>query len=104
MLEVDERDYNMRTLPSGVRLFDLLKYAESGNTSGVLGSYTTKGSQGNALVEILSRIPPGDLLTLQRGVDRASSSYRFYQYNSSMSLSDGDIPTRCSTCVYIIVL
>ena len=94
LLEVNEKDNNMRTLPSGVRLFDLLKSAGEGNSSDTLGSYTSKGLQGNALVEILSRVSPGDLLSLQRGVDRASASYRYYQYNSSMSLSDKDIPTR----------
>ena len=94
LLEVGEKDNNMRTLPSGVKLFDLLRTAGEGNSSNILGSYTSKGLQGNALVEILSRVSAEDLLSLQRGVDRASASYRFYQYNSSMSLSDRDIPTR----------
>lgn len=51
---------------------------------------------GNALVQILQRIPLGDLEELQRGVERASSSFRYYQYNSSLQLNDKDIPTRCA--------
>lgn len=50
----------------------------------------------NALVQILQRIPLGDLEELQRGVERASSSFRYYQYNSSLQLNDKDIPTRCA--------
>ena len=55
---------------------------------------------GNALVQILQRIPLGDLEELQRGVERASSSFRYYQYNSSLQLNDKDIPTRCACLQY----
>ena len=55
---------------------------------------------GNALVQILERIPLGDLEELQRGVERASSSFRYYQYNSSFQLNDKDIPTRCACLQY----
>ena len=55
---------------------------------------------GNALVQILQRIPSGDLEELQRGVERASSSFRYYQYNSSLQLNNKDIPTRCACYHY----
>ena len=48
----------------------------------------------NALVAILQRIPLGDLEALQMGVEMASSSFRYYQYNSSLRLNNEDIPTR----------
>lgn len=48
----------------------------------------------NALMGILQRIPQRDLEALQRGVEIASASFRYYQYNSSLRLNDRDIPTR----------
>lgn len=68
-------------------------------TEAVTGARAAAGAGtwgSNALVEILQRIPPGDLEALQRGVEMASSSFRYYQYNSSLRLHDKDIPTRCT--------
>ena len=64
-------------------------------TKALTGAVTGAGAWGsNALVAILQRIPPGDLEALQRGVEVASSSFRYYQYNLSLRLNDRDIPTR----------
>ena len=59
------------------------------------GAGTGTGAWGsNALMGILQRIPQRDLEALQRGVEIASASFRYYQYNSLLRLSDRDIPTR----------
>ena len=54
----------------------------------------------NALMGILQRIPQRDLEALQRGVEIASASFRYYQYNSSLRLNDRDIPTRYEVRIF----
>lgn len=91
--EVSEKD--MGVLPSGRSLFSLLAAArEDAHNSTVKGGREKGAGADNALVAILSRVPPEDLRTLQEGVERASGQYRYYLYNSTMRLNNKDIPTR----------
>ena len=94
LAEVKEED--MARLPSGISLYSLLQQTDTleGVNRSDSGSSSSSSSSSNALIHILSRIPRGDLLQLQRGVHVASASYRYYQYNSTQGTATTDIPTR----------
>ena len=98
------KEDEMARLPSGVSLYSLLQQAHNekegqGNASILSGHVAS-----SALVQILSRVPPADLLALQKGVHVASSSYRYYQYNSSLGTAASDIPTRSGRALYSQIL
>ena len=85
--------------------------AETGTWTGtvnVVGSRAGIGAGAgawgsNALLGILQRIPQRDLEALQRGVEIASASFRYYQYNSSLRLNDRDIPTRSTDYFHFVL-
>ena len=110
---------DMGHLPSGLSLYSILQQVEADsrldgraldrtdNRTDNRTNNATSGGQivrgainagiaahGNVLVQMLARIPPSDLLALQKGVEVASRSYRYYLYNSSMDSSRQEIPTR----------
>ena len=90
------KEEEMDILPSGLSIYSLLQMADRGegvdkNSTSISGALKDSTS---ALIQILSRVPYEDLLSLQSGVRVASASYRYYQYNSSMGTSTSDIPTR----------
>ena len=95
-LLVEMSEDKMDRLPSGVSIYSLLRTAEEEEGEVVNASMTRSiGTDSpNALIQILSRVSPEDLLALQKGVRVASASYRYYQYNSSIGTAAADIPTR----------